>query len=250
MGNRSRCIKIILISLLLPQLALAQPANGMRGTWYFAFAGIPFAKLWMAVEAKGDQQHVVTDFKSSGIVRMFKAMKTYSEAEVDADGQIRRYETTNKAENKHTLLRFDSSGTLTERVVEPEDEPSHRPPVDAAKVKGADTPISALFALPDRLQQLQEGESDALLMYDGQRLARIHFQHLGAGMMTINDHQVPVTRLALTRELVDGFTEKEKKRYAEGDPLLTVYVRSQDGFPIAAELPMALGTLTARWEAE
>jgi hypothetical protein len=225
----------------------------MRGTWHLAFAGIPFAKCWMAVEEQGGQTRFVADFKSTGLIRVFKRMKSFTEGLNDvAQGavQSREYRYTNKDEEKYTLLRYDAQGALQERVVDPEDDPWHRPPVKAGEVSGAVTPGDLLFQMPLLMEGLQKGNARDFLFYEGKRLARIRVAHLGTRSIPMDGKPQEVIKVLATRDLVSGYTDKEIRRYQEGDAPLYLYLRTSDFFPLAAELPLPYGTVTAQWEAE
>ncbi len=235
------------------------PIN-IRGTYYFSWSGIPFAKLWLDVEDNGNQYELTASFKSRGIVRIFKKLKSLSKSYGITDGQKSmhslsfEYETDpDVSEQKHTRLRYDTLGELTLRDVFPEDDPWHRPPVSREKVTDVTTPGNLLWdfrrALLDAIKQDQTGFS--LSFYDGQRLMSIHANRLGKEGYLIDETTYPVHKLALTRQLVDGFTDKEIKRYEEGEPVAYLYVgRDAPVIPLALEIDIKLGTLKAWFEPE
>lgn len=249
--------QVILMALLCA--VITAPANAapyaLRGTWYVDFSGIPFAKLWIAVEETPQQYELTAAFKSTGLVRLFKEMRSLTLSHgvrTDAGMQARLFHYTNNTEDKETLLRFDAAGRITERRVVPEDDPEHRPPVDAQAVGPAHTPGDILFAVRERARALpkESGASFTLRLYDGKRLMDVSAEYIDASPVVLKEVSVPAYRFKLSRVPVAGFTQKELNRYQDGEPPVMLSLRQGDYFPVHMAALLPLGTLQARWEAE
>lgn len=227
----------------------------IRGTWYFSWSGIPFAKLWVDQTTKEERYSLTASFKSRGIVRMFKSVKslTKSEGISRSDGsQTLWFDYENSAANKHTLLRFALNGTLTHRDVMPKDDPSYRPVVPAAQVKGAVTPgniLPSLGQLACKARAAHQNAFDAMF-YEGRRLMQVHAALGDEREKAIGDARFRVFTLSLSRTAIGGFTQKELKKMADGEPAATLFMTTGTCFPVGLEVPVGIGTLTAYWQAE
>ena len=253
----TRVARILLFCVLIgaPCHAAATPQPSLVGTWYFSWSGIPFAKLWLSVQPEGDGSVLVASFKSRGIVRLFDSMKTLSKGHLYHQGEqisTAAFVFDDADEGKHTTLRFNMAGELTHRTVTPEDDPSHRPPVPAHRVKGAATPADALFALAAgyRAAEREGKPSFTRLFYDGKRLMKVKAALLPERDYAMEGGTHKVKVVALSRRLVAGFTEKEQRRHAEGEPPVYLFLSAQTLHPIAMEAQIKLGTMKAYWVAE
>lgn len=253
-----RLIAVLLLALCLTVPAMAQesgPSFNRQGTWYISWSGIPFAKLWISIEETVDNYRLTASYKSRGLVRIFSRSKSLTLSNGVRVGDTIRaleYNYENEDEDKHTLLQFDLAGELIRREVEPDDDPTHRPPVSAAEIKGAATPGDALFVLREMVRQAEkQGKSEfSVRFYEGKRLMLVTGSISQDTNYTINKKDYVVRKLTLSRELLSGFTDKEIKRYKKGEPPLYLYLDAETLFPIAMEVEIKLGTVKAEWRAE
>ncbi len=250
-----RLILMILAIAALALPALAQTPYNARGTWYIAWNGIAFAKLWIAVQENAQDYELTAAYKNRGIVSLFDKSKSLTRSHgvrVGGGIQVLEYAYDNEVRDKSTHLTFDRAGELIRRQVVPEDDPDHRPPVPSAAVKGAATPGNLLFALREAARRAKDlpNPTFSFRFYDGKRLMQINGEILGPRRYEIDGRAYDTLRLVVSRRLLGGFTQKEIARYHEGEPPLYLYVDDATLFPLAMEIEVKLGTLRAEWDAE
>lgn len=253
--RKKQVIIAFVLSVFAASIAQAQEPYQLRGTWHMSFSGVPFAKLWVAVDEKPETYDFTAAFKSSGVVRLFKKMKSLTKSHgvrTENGWQPLVLDYENKDEGKKTKLTYDASGQLVARDVAPEDDPNYRPTVSFEEASQAQSVGSILFAFRDTFKAMdkQPGTSFTLPLYDGKRLADITVQYVGKLNVPIDGKPIPTYQLALSRKLVNGYTLKEIKRYQEGDPPVHLFVRQSDYFPVAMDVTLALGTIRAEWRPE
>lgn len=226
-----------------------------KGTWFFSWNAIPFAKLWIDSSTQGEQFELTAAFKSRGILRIFSSMKTLTVGkglyrEGWAQPLTLRFD--NKEDRKHTYLDFDEDGALLSRDIEPKDDPNYRHEVSASKLRGVTTSADMLWDLRSHLRRILESGDTHFEQpfFDGKRLMSIRADYKGIASHEIDGKAIAVHVLELSRTLIDGFTEKEKRRYAKGEPPATLYIDQQTLFPIGLEVYVKFGTLRGYWKAE
>lgn len=244
---------LMIAGAALPAMA-AEPFN-TRGTWFVSWSGIPFAKCWMALEEDPDSYRLTASYKSRGLARLFDKTKNLTLSHglrVGESMQELEYKHENDDEDKLTLLQFDLAGELVRRQVEPDDDPTHRPPVAATDIKGAVTPGNGLFALREAVRQAvaNSDKSFSLRFYEGKRLMRINGTVAEQTSYEIDGKNHQTHKLILTRDLLGGFTDKEISRYKEGEPPLYLFLDAKTLFPLAMEIEIKFGTVKAVWKAE
>lgn len=249
---------IVFLFLLFPVgSAMAEPAPlNIRGTYHVSWNGIGFTKFWAAIE-QPDATHfkLTATLKSKGLVRMFKKVKTYttSDGVLTPHGwQTLHYRTEATYSDKTTLtaLEYNSYGELTHREIVKEDDPKHRPPVDPEKVVRSQSLGSALWELRRLFSGMQADgtRQKSVHLYDGKRLMRVTITRGDDGVLG----DIPVHVVTLSRELIDGITNKEiRKMKEEGEPPVYLYLTADDQLmPVGMEVLLSLGTISARFVAE
>ncbi|MCI5049891.1 MAG: DUF3108 domain-containing protein [Rickettsiales bacterium] len=242
-------VMIWLSSAALVSASELKPLNDFRGTYYFAWTGIPVAKLWFAAEQSGNDYTYTATLKSRGLVRMFKKVKAYTVStgfKAPHGWQTRSYRTESKDSDntKEVHLSFQPDGTLSERVVTDEDDPNYRKPVDEALLKAVQTYGSAFFELRRLTHEtiVANQKSFETDLYDGKRLMHVKAVLDGKEEVDVNGKSVQAHRLKLSRTLTAGFTEKEKKRYQEGEPFAYLYFSDDADFvPIKLSVTIKFG---------
>lgn len=231
-----------------------QPLN-VRGTYQVYFGGVPMAKLWMSIEEEPHAYQLTTAIKSKGIVRMFKRVRSINTSNGIRTPQgwqtLRMSIKSEYADGtKETRLVYNEAGELIERFLSEDDDPSYRPPVDKALLRGVPTYGNAFLVLRDAIDRAvkQNDKTFTTEVYDAKRLTRVTAVIEGEQDYQIKGANTPVYRIRFSRELIAGFTEKEKKRYAEGEPPLYLYVAKNNLMPIALEIKFAFGGIKAYWE--
>ncbi len=226
-----------------------------KGTWFVSWNAIPFAKLWIDTSAKDSRFELTAAFKSRGLLRIFSHMKTLTTGHgtyIDSNAQtlILRYD--NKDADKHNYMEFAEDGSLLSRDLKPKDDPNYRPDVPSSKLRGVTTTVDLLWDLRGHMQQiLASGEQQfEQPFFDGKRLMSIRANYKGVATQEIDGQPTDVHVLELSRSLIDGFTEKEKRRFAKGEPPAILYIDQQTLFPIGLEVYVKFGTMRGYWKAE
>jgi hypothetical protein len=248
---------VLILALALPGAHAQEPVRyNQKGSWYLSWSGIPFAKLWVNVAETPEDYRLTASYKSRGLVRLFNKTKSLVLSNGAANGshmQVLAYSYEDAIKKSHTSLEFDRAGEMVRRIVEPDDDPAHRPPVTADAIKGAVTPGDILFALREGVSQAQaEGNTGfSRLFYEGKRLMQVNaFIAPDTESYEIRGKSYSVLKLTLSRTLVSGFTNKEIKRYKKGEPPLALYLDAETLFPLAFDIEVKFGTLHAEWTAE
>lgn len=230
-----------------------EPIN-LRGTYHVYFGGIPVAKLWMAFEQDDKTYRYTCAIKSKGIARLFKRIRALTTSHgVKTDHGWQTLALTIHSEypdgNKETKLAYDEEGNLKERVLSDDDDPNYRPRIDKERLRSVPTYGNAFQVLRDAIyNSLKSGEKQFKTeIYDAKRLMRVTAVIEGEQNYQVKGRYVTVYRLRFSRELLEGFTEKEKKRYAEGEPPLMLYVAKENLLPIALEIGFTFGSIKAYW---
>lgn len=247
----------IIVAGSFPPIGWASPATNahQRGTWYFSWSGIPFAKLWIDHDVKDGKYALTASFKSRGLLSVFKHVKTFTTSQGLASGtssQTTLFDYKNNTENKITRLSFSNDGTLISREVKPEDDPKYRPPVAPELLRAAITPGNALLAMRQGVLNATSAHQPSFdtSFYEGKRLMVIH-----ATLGKVQDYEIEGVRhavqpLILSRKIIAGFTDKEKRRNAEGEPEAILYLDKSSLWPLALEVPIKLGQMKAYWTPE
>lgn len=256
-----KAVTVILV-LMTAQSAAAQTIDSpkpldVRGTYYMTLAGIPVAKIWMAVEGKPDRFVYTASLKSRGMVRWFKKIKSLLVSEGVKTGHGWQALDVNihsiyPDETNETKLQYSTDGLLLKRVLSHDDDPKYRPLVAEEKLTRISTYGDAFFNIRDLSYQAVRQGKDRFVtqLYDGKRLMEITAKIEGEEVYELHDRPVPTYKLSLSRSYLAGFTEKEAKRYAEGEPPLYLFMRKKDYLPIALEIELAFGSFKALWEQE
>lgn len=232
----------ILFFLFASSAHAAEPFKRM-GTYYIDFTGIPVGKLWVSVSFDGQRCDAQAVLKTTGVVSIFDDMKSFTRASaLYQNGTWQPLEFFKKEDDAQKAdivdLAFSPSGELIKRQLSHDDDPNYRPRVPKEDVQGAWHLGMVLCALGDQMNQQSVGSTESYRMYDGKRY------------YTVKNKRVNDNKFSLTRELINGFTHKEEKRFAEGEP--PILLRHIPGEPIPRELsvPLGIGTISATYESE
>ncbi len=240
-----------------PASATLEPLN-TRGTYYFAFNHIPFAKLWLATETEEESFKVTSTLKSQGIVRLFKRIKNLTIGEGRRnDGQWVPFSYVSNSdkeerEAKHVELHYDGFGNLTKRIVNPDDDPNYRPRVPAQEAAKIMHPSGAVLTIREKLfHALHVGASTfTQRIYDARRLVDLHLVIEGRETLRINGETLPVIKTRGSREYIAGYTDKEIRRVKDDPPVYIYFSDDARMIPVFVQTSLDWGTLTATYEAE
>ncbi len=249
---------LIFLSCSLPMHAFAddqnmvlQPLNlSLRYNLYWN--GLPLGRVRVEIAENSSMMSARVDTKSRGLAELFSPMRSViaSEALKAADGSYipTGYRAEGKADDGQnvTTLSYDSSGVLNKRTRTPPDDPKHRPTVPVDQLKKAYDPISGfLVARRAMMANLKAKQPVTTVQtYDGRRLAEFSFRAVNPGTKMLGNKIYGMINTVLKRKPLQGYTEKELKKYDKGDPNVHVYF-SQNGIflPFAIEADIGFGMI-------
>lgn len=230
----------------------------MEGKYTVAWNGVTIGRIRITAEEDAAHYHMSVDTKTSGVAALFSKERRVAEASgnVSASGYIpQRFESRPQKndEGEITTLTYDSAGKLAKRVREPDDDPNWRPPVPAAQASTGADPITGAFTLR---RQLHEALSRAAgggkqtirtRTYDGARLATMQLSFSPTPVtLDIMDHDTPAIEARVTRTPIAGYTPKELKKFAAGDPPISFYFSTDEKrLPLGARIHARFGDITA-----
>lgn len=258
MGIKKRFFNMLpLFVLLLAAPAVAAPAleNGappvnFKGLYRFGFSGIEFGKLGMEVRQGPGGYAITSDIMTTGLVRVF--VKHSSHTTVSKTGPDLVYEASYKTKNKPKYVKMTKKGdNFTEVIATPPDSSGEREPVSAEQREGAYDPLSFVLAMRKELHTIQRDgrKTYSLLYYDGRRVTKGTFRLLGKETIMLNKTEYKVIKVAARRELIAGFTPKERRNYNEKEPDVLIYYSDDEKLlPIHLEAKMTFGTISATLE--
>lgn len=249
-----------LASLLLIVISLAAPAHALTAINEHAYYrlewnGIPIGRIRVDAEESGDSYSMVVDTKSKGVVSVFSPFRTVATISGSKQGNEylphsyrTRSEKNDECEDCGTHMSYSEEGLLTERVLVPPNlDPAYRPIVDLKQASTGTDPITGYFRLREKLRRnIDQGmRTTTVRTYDGKRLADMTATTAERTEITIDDTKYPVIKTHLTRKPIAGYTQKELRKFKEGDPIITAYFSDDDAMQLLhLELELTLGNIT------
>lgn len=254
---------ILALSSYSPALAQAnnvtlEPLN-LTVRYNIYWNGLPMGRLRIKTEETSSRYQVSFDIKTRGLAEMFSPLRSYTTASgiknVRGDYIPTDYaaKTTDDGDTKTTTLTYDSSGTIIERDRNPPEVEGHRPIVPIEDLAEAHDGISAFLILRktalDHLKNQQKETS--VRVYDGRRLAEYTLRVVNPGTKMIHNQITGMINTVITRKPIDGYTEKELKKFDKGDPIVHLYF-SQNGIflPLALEAQVMFGIIRVEIDEE
>ncbi len=192
--------------------------------------GLPMGRVRVKTEETSSRYQVTFDIKTRGLAEMFSPLRSYTTAsgiknvQGDYIPTDYRAKTTDDGETKTTTLTYDSSGTIVGRERVPPEVEGHRPVVPLEDLAEAHDGVSAFLMLRKAfLSNLKRQQKEtSVRVYDGRRLAEYTLRAVNPGTKMIHDKVTGMINTVITRKPIDGYTEKELKKYDKGDPIVHV----------------------------
>lgn len=234
------------------QAAPLAPFN-MKGEYGFTWMHLPFGRLTVDAAEEGGRYRIASTIESVRAGKIFSDHRSTATAEGDAavpaENASRSFESRydTKDGTSHVRLVF-TSGRLKERIVETPEPVGKRPIVPEDNLEGALDFLSFARGVRQHLRAaLDAGKSGfEVRLYEGKRLMNTVWTVQGKKKIRWNGKSTPVIACTAKREAVDGFTAKEQKRIAKGEPPLTVYFSDDEKLiPLALRLDAWFGVLEA-----
>lgn len=216
--------------------------------------GITIGRVILAVTENKNTFYASIDTKTRGIVDIFSPLRSV----VTVDGVITEsgdylptlYQSRSHSDEggRTAKLTYDESGTLTERIREPLDDPNWRPEVPLEELVDVADPITAFLRLRRELfGNLKAKVKDTKVKtYDGRRLAEFKIRAINPGTKMIHGEVTKMINTVAFRRPINGYTPKELAKYDKGDPTVHVYF-SHDFtlMPLAIEFDVTFGSISA-----
>lgn len=250
-------VVILFLSLVLAAPA-ARAADGAlepltyKGRYRISWSGITLGRI--IIEAKEDtaSYRMRIDTKTSGIGAIISGDKSATEANgTKSNGTYIPTSYSSKPNGKEnrtvTILSFDEEGHITKRERTPDDDPAWRPPVPNEMINTGTDPVTAAFILRRKLYAaIANGQTEvSTRTYDGARLATMQLTRQPTVSIEVMGKEQLVHDVTIVRVPVTGYTPKELKKYAKGDPAIHLYFSDDSAFlPVRASTGSGMGELS------
>lgn len=194
------------------------------------------------------------DTKTKGIMRLISSEMRVAEAKgrITESGEYIHSSYESRSQEKgekgkdYTILTYDEQGDLASRTRVPEDK--RRKPVPESDINRATDTVTAFLKFRKRVHRnMMLNQRDTKFdTYDGARLAELSVKVISrANTQAMGKHQ-PTINSVLKREPLQGYHEKEMKKFNEGDPTTHIYWSADERFiPLKIDLQLDYGTVSA-----
>jgi hypothetical protein len=233
---------IIPLVFFLPFSApAAEPAPlDMNARYEFDWNGIALGRVTVGIHetATDYAMHAVVD--SKGIVSLFASH--HSDTTVKgrrANGRYvasvyeTRYNTRKKF--RHVKIVYDEAGRVKEQVMEPPDPDS---PVTQADKDHASDLLTTVLRIRRELSLAWQAKKTRydFDMYDGRRIAHLHFAVVGESTRRVNGKPYSVLAVMGTRTPGPGYSEKDRARMKDEPGMMIYFSNDAKLMPLAIEI--------------
>lgn len=218
-----------------------------------SYGFVPLGRILLTLDDDQPGHYkIVLDTKSQGLVSWFSAMKSLASAEGISAAHHRYvpqlYHSGDVRKNvpSSQMIRYDRQGKILERKREPMDDPNWRPVVPLEQANTGVDPITAYLALRPKLYDMLMNQTSDISVrtYDGARLADMQFHFVRHTTRDVLGQPTPVIDTTIKRKILQGYTPKEQKKFAAGDPEIHVYFTDDAKLiPVAVEVTLGIGVL-------
>jgi len=207
----------------------------LKAQYGFYWNGLPFGEMEFSSEQNAHGYKMTAVIRSTGLAALFAPHE--SRTTVEATGTVpetakRIYETNYKTrdEPRRVKLTYASGGAATEVIVEPPEDPKYRPPPTHAQLAGTLDPLSFVLAVRRHVHDAQAKDEThfTLRLFEGRRLMETPFEVQGGQWLRLHGEKTWVIHCVTRRVPVAGYTAKELKSLAAGDPSLHILFSADD----------------------
>ncbi len=245
---------VFLATLISGQAQANEPLSplNLKARYLISWGGITIGRINITAREDATSYSLVVDTKTHGAGSIVSNEANVVEANgtKTADGTYIpvRYHSAPQGKHKDDTidLTYDAKGDIVKRVREPDDDPNWRPPVPFVEINTARDPITASFMLRKKLYAAIADANSIVSnrTYDGSRLAQMKMTRAPNAKVAVMDSYKNAVNVVVTREPINGYTPKELKKYAKGDPEIHLYFSDDAAFlPIRASAKLQLGEL-------
>jgi len=261
MGNmRDGCKRLCALFICLAISAGNSPAEDsslsplhIKADYRFTVDGLPFGQMQVEVQAADGRYRIDSHIRSTYLARLFERHESHATVSGNYTGRLedgdRVFESAYDNDDDPNRIRLAyQQGHLTSARIDPPDPPGKRPPVEPLLFDGSVDLLSFVLAARQHLRDALATHASAfqVKLFDGRRLMTIFWTVKGKTRIKVAGKPVDVIACSLRREATGGFTPKELKRLAKGEPPLTVYFSDdQQLWPVLLRLDMWFGPVEA-----
>lgn len=259
MGIKIRSCKIALVLSLLAgsmpafaEVPALTPLNyEMR--YNVAWNGLPIGRVRITAKQDGFGYSMVVDTKTRGMVDMFSGEHALAQVKGRVDEslgfipQLYDSRSLSKKDGRTTTITYDGEGKIKERKRTPPDGDS-RPVVALDEANTATDPITAFFVLREKMHgNIARNQRETVIRtYEGARLAEFTFKVISRARVEVGGEYVNAINVVPKRLPLNGYKEKELKKYRAGDPTVHLYMSADERFvPLQASVDLSFGEITA-----
>lgn len=226
-----------------------EPLN-FKGVYQFQYAGMPFGKVGIEIAQSPSTYNITVDVLTSGIVKMITAHSSHTVASGKGGKgyPMRSYASDYQTKKKLRSVKITTKNGIITEELSPPDNRATRPAVSVEAKKGAYDPLTLNIALRQAVwDAVQSGKNDfTLKLYDGRRLTQINGHIDSRTTVNHQNNNIPAIVVAVRRQLLEGFTQKELDKHNPKEPTLYVYYTDDERFiPVRLEVAFLFDTLSA-----
>ena len=213
---------------------------------------IRIGRIFVKVNEDSYGYRMSVDTKTSGIARLFNKEKSLALIEgkrVDGAYVPVTYTSRNDGDSKQrTEITYDGEGHIATYTRTPPNTDKTRQPVVREDANSATDPVTLFFALRKSLHAAMKVNvrDVSARSYDGLRLGQISLHVASPARVEVLGGYQNAINTVITRKPINGYSAKELKKFAEGDPTIHIFF-SADGalMPLKAQLQAGFGTIAA-----
>ena len=252
-------IKITLLAFSLALVAGAAcaqvpPLEDLNHTLRYdvTWNNLRIGRIYVTMREDAYRYGMTVDTKTSGIARLFSKEKSVAVIEGKREeGRYVpvKYTSRNDGDSKqHTTITYDTDGKIVSYERVPPNKGTDRATVPREEANTATDPVTAFFTLRKNLHAAMKVNARDVTArsYDGLRLGQMSLRVISPARVEIMDKYQPAINTVITRKPLNGYSAKERKKFAEGDPTIYIFF-SADGklMPLKAQLQAGFGTIAA-----
>ncbi len=216
------------------------------------WSGLPIGRIRVKFVEDQFGYRMTVDTKTGGIARLFSSEKSVAKVEgrrIGGSYVPTSYSSSNRGDSvRTTSITYDEYGHIVALDRKPMDKPSRRAPVSREDANTATDPVTAFFTLRHQLHaamKVNQREASTRT-YEGARLAEMKIRVVSPAKVEVRGKHEQAINTLITRKLINGYTEKEKKKYAEGDPPIHIFFSADGRFmPLKISIGLPMGQVSA-----
>jgi hypothetical protein len=250
---RKALIALATLFFALPAAAQVPPLEKLdyKLLYDVTWNGLNIGRIRIKMKEDDANYSITIDTKTGGIARFFSSEKSRAAAE----GRIQNghyvptlYTSHNDNGSQSTKITYNADGDIETLERVPASKSKKRAQVPREEANTATDPASAFFNLRRLLHDamVQNARDVSTRSYDGVRLGEMLMHVVSPARVKINEKYESAINTVIARKPINGYSEKELKKFKEGDPTIHIFFSADGRFmPIKAEVQVGFGTIAA-----